>query len=475
MDSFPLMINGEPTVTPEFQPVLNPAHKRQPVGHMPVATDEQVLRAIESATQALADWRATSPDARAAMIESCADAIEKELQELATLLSLENGKVLVEATSDVKGSVGLLRSTAALGRSFYEDQAARAEDGLRVHFDPIGVVGVITPWNSPLIIAIRDMAPALMAGCPVVIKPSSLAPLSTLRMVELMAGILPPGVINVLTGPADRIGNMMMAHPEVKMIAFTGSTDTGEQLLHSAAAHWKTMKMELGGNDPAIVLDDAVQQPHLMKRMINGIFRCSGQICFAIKRIYVQRRHFESFTDALVAALDQMIVGDGLDPEVSMGPLISQQQWDKVATLLRNAESYGAKVRPCGTLKERPDEGYYMLPHVLTDVSHSSEIVRVEQFGPLIPVIPFDHEDEAIAMANDTEYGLRSSIWSADLEKAANLAGRLQAGVTSINEFHAVRSRYDFKGWRKSGYGSWSSYGGVEEYLAIHGIAVHEA
>lgn len=472
LSSYGLVVNGTTVKTDEYVDVINPAHKSQTVGAMPVATAEQVHEAIAAAEHALQHWRNVSPDERAALLEKCADAIEAESESLATLLVLENGKVLSEAKQDIANSVGLLRGIAASGREFYRTGQDKAEPYVRLYYEPIGVVGIITPWNSPLVIAFRDMTPALMAGCPIILKPSSLAPLSSARAIEIMADILPPGVVNLLTGSAQLIGDAFITHPSVKMIAFTGSTYTGDMLLQQAAPHWKRMKMELGGNDPAIVLDDVFKDSVLMDRLINGILRCTGQICFAIKRIYVPRNNYSAFADALAESLDRrIVVGDGLDSDVTMGPLISEQQHRDVSTYLENARSYGAEVRTCGTLKADPDEGFYMLPHVITNVDQTSEIVRVEQFGPLIPVVPYDDIEEAVAMANDTEYGLRASVWSADVEKAAQIGARIEASVTVVNNFHGLRSRYSFAGWKRSGVGGWSAYGGVDEHVLLRGVA----
>ncbi len=429
--------------------------------------------AAKAAHAAYPGWRDTDPAERAALVTKAAEVLSESSAELAPLLCREHGGVLWEAETDFNAGAGTLMTTAAQVEDFYRPQTIEDDNCIiRVEHTPKGVVSGIEPWNMPVVLTMMKVAPALTTGNCLMIKPSSSAPTALTFALEKMAAVFPPGVLNVVNG-AGALGESLVTHPLVRKVAFTGGNDTGSGVMRNAADTIKNVTLELGGNDPAIVLADA-DIDMAIPRLVKGIFTRSGQICFAVKRIYVQNSIYDKFVDVLTAAVDEIVVGHGLDDGVTMGPLHNKAQFDSVQSLLQQTRNSSAKVIELGK-KANPDEwdnGYYMLPCVVRDIEHSAPLSTREQFGPVIPVISFDTEDQAIDYANDSEFGLCSSIWSRDTEKALGLARRIEAGTTFINE-HSLLGldlRMPFGGVKQSGIGREYSHYAMEEYSEYHAI-----
>src|SRR6185437_2056994 len=296
------------------------------------------------------------------------------------------------------------------------------------------------------------------------------APLATLRAFATIAAALPPGVLSVVTGPGDVVAQRLVDHPDVRKISFTGSVATGQEVTRRSAVNLKNLTLELGGNDAAIVLDDTPAGPALYQRLVDGTFMSSGQVCMAIKRLYLPRARLEPIVDELAARLDQMVVGDGLDPATTLGPVHLASQRDRVVGLVEDARSRGATVRELGDLRADPARGFFVRPTLVTGLDHDAPLIQEEQFGPVLPVIAYDSVDEAVAMANDSEFGLSSSVWSADEDRAHQVAVRLEAGATFINS-HGVFSvdrRAPFGGMKQSGTGRMSGRWALDSFCELH-------
>ena len=325
---------------------------------------------------------------------------------------------------------------------------------------PLGVVAAITPWNYPIALALWKIAPALRAGNTMVLKPSPYTPLATLDLGRLLAEVLPPGVLNVVSGP-DPLGARMVAHPTPRKISFTGSAATGRRVAAAAAAGLKRLTLELGGNDAAIVLDDA-DPDAIADRLFWGAFANNGQMCMAVKRVYVAQPRYQAVVDALAARAAAVRVGNGSQKASQLGPISNRAQFDRVADLVRDALAHGAVAAAGGQPLRRP--GYFYAPTILSGVSDGVRVVDEEQFGPVLPVIGYRDEDEAVRRANGTDYGLTASVWSPDTDRAAAVAARLDAGQVSINvHAGAVRPDLPFSGHKASGLGVenglWGLYG----------------
>jgi len=441
-----------------MMPVRNPARVDEIVGRVALAGVDHVEEAVRAATVAARSWAALSPHERGALLRDAAAQIEPRVEELAALLTREQGKTLLEARSDVRGSVLCLRyfaelAEAALGEEpFRDDERATILLGRR----PVGVTGVIVPWNSPVHLAFLGISPSLAAGNPVIVKPSEFAPLALGEVLRILAAALPPGVVGLLPGAAEA-GAAMSAHPGIRKIFFTGSTATGKRIMSAAAGNLKRLSLELGGNDPAIVLDSAVVDDELALEVARGSFALSGQVCFGIKRIYVHRSLYAEFLDAFVAAVDRIVVGDGLREDVTMGPVNNRPQWERVQQLIEVARSSGGELRELGQQAEPAgwDRGHFIRPTVVTGLTPDHPLVVQEQFGPVVPVLAYDGVDEVIAQINASEFGLGASLWSPDTAQALALARRLESGSVFINAHRAGVSDVatPFGGFKQSGIG----------------------
>jgi acyl-CoA reductase-like NAD-dependent aldehyde dehydrogenase len=394
-------------------------------------------------------------------------------EELAPLLVREHGGVMWEAQTDFALGTGVLQHTASLVEDFLRPvQFDDEQSFISVERVPRGVAAAIVPWNMPVVLTMMKLAPALATGNTLVLKPSPFAPAALALALQKIADLLPVGVLNIVHGEGD-VGAALTGHPLVRKVGFTGGTSTAQKIVESTAATIKNVTLELGGNDPAIVLDD-VDIDAALDRMLKGVYTRSGQICFAVKRIYVPRSLYRRFADAFCDRVNEYAVGHGLDPQASFGPLNNEAQYKKVLDLLDRTRNSSAELIELGR-KLDPESwgnGYYVLPHVVRDVEHTAPVSCEEQFGPLVPLIAYDDEEQVIAWANDSDYGLGSSVWTTDAERGLAIARRIEAGSTFINThaFESLDLRMPFGGVKQSGIGREFGAAGLSEYVEEHAI-----
>ena len=430
--------------------ILDPA-TGEAVGQAPVHTAEDLEAAIAAATAAQPAWAGLGHDARSAALLRAADAVERSAEELARLLSREQGKPLngPNARFEVGACAAWLRVAATTPldpETVVDDGETRAE----LHYRPIGVVGAIGPWNWPMMITVWQLAPALRMGNAVVIKPSEYTPLSVLALAKVLNEELPEGLLSVVSGGRD-VGEALAGHPAIGKIMFTGSTATGKAIIKSSADTVKRLTLELGGNDAGIVLPDADPQA-IAEGLFWGAFINTGQTCAALKRLYVHTDIYDAVCEALTTVAAAMPMGNGLDEANVLGPLQNRQQYDIVAKLVDAARGSGARVLLGGN-PENDQPGNFYPATLIADIANDNPLVAEEQFGPALPIIRYSTVDEAVAMANALDVGLGASVWSANLPAAREVAARLEAGTVWINKHGAVDPRIPFGGAKQSGYG----------------------
>ncbi len=455
-----MIVNGQPAgaASGATMQVCNPA-TREVVDTVPRADAEDTRRAIEAAAAAFPAWAALSPHQRSHLLLAAAAKVRDHLDEVAALLTREQGKPIRDARIEAERFADNIEIYAGLvlGGALRGEQVGLPQQralGLVVR-RPIGVTGAIIPWNFPLTLLANKIAPALAVGNTVVAKPASTTPLSTLRLAELMhAAGLPPGVLNVVTGPGSVVGEEIIRHPAVRKIGFTGETGTGRQIMASAAPEIKRITLELGGSDPAIVCDDA-DLDVAAKSIAIGRFFNAGQACLAVKRVYVLEPVADACIEKLVTRARRLKLGDGMDPQTQMGPMHTEGGRATIEEQLADAVDRGARVlaggkRPGGAPFER---GYYFEPTVVVDVPDGARVWQEETFGPLLPIAVVKDLDEAIRRANDSEFGLGSSIFTRDLARAQRAIDELEAGYTWVNAIQIAHDELPFGGVKHSGYG----------------------
>ena len=458
-----MTIAGKSETSQGTFPVLNPANG-QLIARAPECTPELLDAAVTSANDAREPWLA-DPAARSSALLDIAARVEGNLDELAALITEEQGKPLPEAKDELGAAVGDLRYYAGLNVPV--DTVADTGDlFVQVLRRPIGAIAAITPWNFPLGTAVSKLAPALAAGCTVVLKPSPYTPLSSLRFGELVRDALPLGVLNVVSG-SDSLGSLMTSHPLVRMISFTGSVATGKKIAATAAADLKRVLLELGGNDPAIVLDDADVDAAADGVFANAFANC-GQICVAIKRVYAPKALYGQLVDALADRARAARLGDGRDPGTDIGPLCNPVQRDRVKELVGDALQSGIRVAVGGSVTDGP--GYFYEPTVLAGLNGDERIVVEEQFGPALPVIEYSDIEEAIAQANDSHYGLGASVWTSDPERGRSLAPQVESGTVWVNTHQAGIPGQPFGGLKWSGIGVEGGPWGMLAYTELQAI-----
>lgn len=441
-------------------PVINPATE-EVFAECPTASIEQLDSAVAAAQRAFESWRFTSAEERRALLTAIADRIEQNAPELAELVVKEQGKPLALAQTEVGGAVVWTRAAAALELpvEIIEDSATKR---IELHRKPLGVVGSITPWNWPLMIAVWHIMPALRAGNTVVVKPSSFTPFNTIRLVELINEVVPAGVVNIVTGGGG-LGREMSRHPGIRKIVFTGSTPTGQDIMRNAAGNLKRLTLELGGNDAGIVLPDAD-----VDRIAEGIFQTAflnmGQTCAALKRLYVHDSIHDALCERLVGIAAAQKMGDGLQPGVTFGPVQNRDQYQLVCELVEDARANGGHILTGG--EPLPGPGYFYPPTIVSGVSDGMRLVDEEQFGPVLPVIRYTEVEDAIARANASENGLGGSVWSSDIDSARKVASRLECGTVWINGHAEVLPHCPFGGCKMSGFGVEFGLEGLLEYTA---------
>jgi len=470
------LIAGHEVPSDHVIEVKNPGRVSEIVGTVVDGSIDHVDAAVSAAVAAAPGWAATSAEDRIALLARVADEIDSQAEILATLVARENGSVRAIFRRELIGAASAFREVADyLAEKLAPHDHPSGPNGqfVRVERKPFGVVACIVPWNAPLILTSNKIAPALAAGNAIVLKPSPYAPLGVTIIGRIAASILPPGVVNIVNGGGE-VGGALIGHRSVRKVSFTGGGETARHIMRQAAESLKGVHFELGGNDPAIILEDA-DLDATVERIVESAFRRSGQVCFAVKRIYVPQSLAEEFKRLLVERVSQIRVGDALDERATMGPVNNADQLARVRGMLERAKALGRDVRVLGSKlsPEEWDNGHFLLPTLVLDAEQDDEIVRDEQFGPILPVVTYDTEEQAIHFANDTELGLCSSVWSRSTDRALAVASRIEAGMTILNNhvFSVTGMKeIPFGGWKQSGIGWEASPYGIDEYLQFHSV-----
>ncbi len=473
MTDYKMIIDGQKVDADSTFPVLNPATE-EIIAQCPRASATQVDQAVAAARRAFPAWSATSENERSALVHAIADKIEAHGEELAQLLTQEQGKPVngfagMGAGWEIGGTLAWCHATADLElpvEVIQDNDEARIE----VHRKPLGVVGSITPWNFPLMIAIWHVMPALRTGNTVVIKPSEYTPLTTLRAVELINDLLPPGVLNIVTGDGS-VGAAMSAHPDINKMVFTGSTATGKKIMESAAGTLKRVTLELGGNDAAIVLADTNVEEAAPKIFATAMLN-NGQTCAALKRLYVHEDIYDDMCQALAAIAGSVTTGDG-SGDVDFGPIQNKMQFERVCELAGEARDSGATFLTGGEVTA--ERGYFYPVTIVADIADDTRLVQEEPFGPILPILKFTDVEDALRRANDNSNGLGGSVWSSDVGRACELAARLECGTAWVNGHAMIQPDAPFGGVKESGVGVEFGRYGLEEYTSIQTLQVAKA
>ena len=461
---FTMTIDGRAAMPDRTVEVINPATEIV-LSDCPDCATDHVDRAMMAAERAFCGWRSDA-DARRDRLRDCAQAVKPHLRDLSELLTLEQGKPRRNALHEITGAIHWLERTA--NTELPVDVLRDGEGGrVEVHRRPLGVVAAITPWNYPVILAIWKIAPALLAGNTVVLKPSPHTPLTTLRLGEILRQVLPAGVLNVISG-ADEIGAYMTTHPTVRKISLTGSIATGKAVAVASGPDLKRLVLELGGNDPAIVLPD-VDVEAVAEGIFWGAFENSGQVCQAIKRLYVHDEVYDSLLEAMVERAENVKMGDPMAPGTQLGPVNNRPQFDRVLQLVADARQRGARVVAGG---EAPDgSGYFYPPTLVTDIPDDAPLVTQEQFGPVLPILRYTNVDDAIRRANATRFGLGGSVWTKDTEHGAQLVSQLECGTGWINQHNTLEPDAPLGGMKWSGMGYQNGRWGLDEFCALQVVS----
>jgi len=467
MKTYRNFVNGKlvASVEGETEPIISPVDEKV-LGKVPKGTAKDVDRAVDAAAAAFEKWQDSTPQDRSLMLLKLADRIEQNGDELASLEADNVGKPIGLAKAEIPFLVDNLRFFAGACRCLEGKAAGEYLAGYTsmIRREPVGVVGSIAPWNYPLMMAIWKIGPALAAGNTVVLKPSEQTPLTTIRLAELSADIFPPGVFNVITGHGQPVGAGLVKHPKVGMVSLTGDVATGKEVAKAASASLKRVHLELGGKAPVIIFDDAD-----MDLVVPGIkmagFANSGQDCTAAARLYVSGRTYDKVMGQLVPAVESLVVGDIQDESTNMGPVISAEHRKRVSGFLDRARSKkGTKVLTGGGAKK--GKGFWMEPTVV-EAKQGDEIVQREVFGPVITVTRFGSDDEALAWANDVDYGLSASVWTTNVNRALNAARKLRFGTVWINDHLPLVSEMPHGGYKQSGYGKDMSMYAIDDYTQV--------
>jgi succinate-semialdehyde dehydrogenase/glutarate-semialdehyde dehydrogenase len=471
MQTHKLYLNGEWAAPGEPIEVINPA-TGEPFARVATVDRAAVGRAIADAEQAWPAWRALTGKQRGQYLRALADVLARRHEEIARTITLENGKPIRESRGEVNGTIDHLGWFAEEARRAYGRVVPPQAEGKRhlVIKSPVGVSGLISPWNFPLILAVRKAAPALAAGCPVILKPASATPLCCVALAEAAdeAG-LPPGVFQLVLGRSSQIGAEMLENPACRKISFTGSTEVGRQLIGGAADQVTKLSLELGGHAPVLVFDDA-ELDTAVEGALAAKMRNTGQSCIAANRLLVQRGIYDRFIDALIERVKALAVGDGSDEATEIGPLIDQPALDNAVAHIDEATERGAKLLCGGGRIDRP--GFFLQPTVLADVPEDARCMTDETFAPVLPVVPFDDEQAAIAQANRTVYGLSAYAFTRDISRCWRLAEQLEAGTIGINDGVPSTSNCPFGGVKQSGWGRELGSEGIEAFLETKHISL---
>jgi len=449
---------------------FNPA-TALPIADVPEATREQLDLAVSAAAKAFKQWSLTSYETRKRALDGIADALETHAEEFMSLLTQEQGKPRAGAQWEIVGSAIWCREIA---KQRLEDEVLEDTEDRRVftRFTPLGVVGAIAPWNFPVLLAIWKIAPALMAGNCIVVKPSPFTPLCTLKLAELCRQFLPPGVFSVVSG-GDELGQWMTGHPVIAKIAFTGSTETGKHVMRSAASTLKRITLELGGNDPAIVLPD-VDAKEIAPQLFWAAFQNNAQFCNATKRLYVHEDVYDEVLGELVEYAKSVKVGDGAQLDTQLGPIQNEPQFKKVTEYFQDCKTNGHRFALGGEI-ELGGKGWFIPVTLVDSPPEDSRIVTEEPFGPILPVLKWRDVDDVVERANRTPYGLGASVWGRNLQTVQEIGRRLEAGTVWLNEVHQYSPGQAFGGHKESGLGCENSLHGLMEYTNWQTITLNKA
>lgn len=458
---FSLLIDGQLVPGAATFDVINPATETV-LTQAPRADMAQLDAAVAAAKRAFPAWAARSQDDRAALIDQLAEAVHARTEEFAQLLTAEQGKPLDQARGEMMATYFVLKAFAGMRVT---DKVLREEGGNTVieHRTPLGVCAAITPWNFPVVLLANKLGPCLLTGNTMVAKPAPTTPLTTLLLGEVIAQILPPGVVNVIADVND-LGGALSTHADVAKVAFTGSTATGKKVMASAASGVKRVTLELGGNDAAIVLDD-MPAKLAAEKVYQGAMVNAGQVCVAIKRAYVHETVYDEFLEEITRLAQDAVVDEGTRQGVTIGPVQNKMQFDKVSALLADARERGT-VLAGGAPLDRP--GYFIAPTIVADLDDDAPLVREEQFGPVLPVLKFSDVDDVIARANDSDYGLGGTVWGKDVARAMDVARRIDTGTVWVNQHLAIDPAIPFRGVKQSGLGGELGEAGLLEYTQAH-------
>jgi acyl-CoA reductase-like NAD-dependent aldehyde dehydrogenase len=484
LPSVPLLIGGEPVATQQWLDVMNPAAPSKSVGRVALADQGLTRRAIDAAYTASKRWGALAPKERAKMLIDALAPLEAMRGEVATAISLENGKVVGEGAVDLIVFMGRTRLAASLAAELESPQLIPRAEGAAVppgapkhrtevsHL-PLGVVSIVVPFNWPLAILSASLPYALIAGNSVIVKPPPTAPIGISKVLHALAKGLPPGVLSVVSGSNEAVAPLI-ADPRIGRAVFTGSTLAGRAIMQLASTHLTPVTLELGGNDPALVLEDAALDRGGIEKISRACLLTSGQVCMAIKRIYVHESRYDELVEGMSTVLAEQKVGVGQDPTTTLGPLNTARQRDFVKLLCDEARAQGAEVKLFGTLDESAAAagGHFLRPALVLNPSPTSRIVTEEQFGPAVPILKYTDVDRVIDQVNEEWGGLGSSVWTQDLERGGAIARRLRMGSTWLNNASAmaIDDRAPFGGFRQSGMGREMGIEGLREFTNAHTV-----
>ena len=454
---YKLLINGALVDGAATMPVLNPATE-EVLADCPTASEAQLNEAVEAAQAGFQIWKNTPIEERRAKLGEIADIIEANSEDLARILTQEQGKPLEDAMGEIMGASMFFRyfQTLDLPVEVLEDSDTQH---VEIHRNPLGVVGAIIPWNFPVILLAFKLPAALLGGNSIIIKPAPTTPLSALHLGRLIADVLPAGVVNVIADNND-LGDKITTHKGISKISFTGSTATGARVMASAASTLKRITLELGGNDAGIIMDD-VDVEKVAPQIFQGAFGNNGQICIAMKRVYAHASIYDKLVEQLAKLADEAIVGNGLEQGTQLGPLQNKMQFDKVKDYIEDGRANGTIVAG-GDVPE--GKGYFIPPTIVRDIDDDSRLVREEQFGPVLPIIKYDDVNDVIERANDTEYGLGGSVWASDVERAYEVAKKVDSGTIWVNKHADLQPHVPFGGIKTSGIGTELGAEGLSEF-----------
>lgn len=471
MKTYPLYLNGEWTVSGPFQPVINPSNEEM-IAQVSTIDQSGVAKAIDDAHRAFPGWRKQTGRTRGEFLHAIADELESRADEIADLITAENGKPLPQSKGETAMAVDHLRWFAEEARRAYGRVVPHQAEGKRhlVIKSPMGVVGAITPWNFPLVLAVRKAAPALAAGNTFVLKPSEVTPLASIAFAECVAAAgTPPGVFQVVLGDAAEIGQEFLQNPKCRKISFTGSTEVGRLLIAGAAKTIKPLSLELGGCAPLLVFDDID-----LRRAVEGALiaktRNTGQSCIAANRFYVQRTIYDAFLEAFTARMKTLKTIDGFEPGAEIGPLINQEGLSKAMGHIEDAVSRGARLL-CGG-KRKAGKGFFLEPTVVADVPDDALCMSEETFAPVAVIAPFDSEEEALTKANQSSFGLSAYAFTGSVDRAFRLMESLEAGTIGINDGVPSTSNCPFGGMKQSGWGRELGIEGMDAFLETKHVSL---